>query len=156
VFADLVGERGYTSMLDRNFVEWFKAVNYAKRFSILLDYTEPARAIRRIGGLIDSCVELVLDKPTDLVVDTGWYRDIALGPWLVRNGRYFDWWEEVFAEVASLFVGPSEGAVLQAHKLMDKFALLWEKEVACVYAVELLFAFSGVSTGWYEVGWPSG
>ncbi len=46
VFANLVGERGYTSVLDRNFVEWFKAVNYVKRFSILLDYTEPAQAIQ--------------------------------------------------------------------------------------------------------------
>ncbi len=39
---------------------------------------------------------------------------------------------------------------------MDKFVLLWEKEVTSMHTVELLFAFSGVSTGWYEVGWLSG
>jgi hypothetical protein len=65
----------------------------------------------------------VLNDTTDFVVDARWNRDVSLRPWLVQNGQDFYRWKEVFAEVSSLKVIPSECLIFQAHKLVHELLL---------------------------------
>jgi hypothetical protein len=51
---------------------------------------------------MNACVDLALDDTTDFIVNAGRYQYVSLCPWLVRNGQYFYWQKEVFAEVPSL------------------------------------------------------
>ena len=65
MFADLVGKRGDASVFDCNPVEGLETVDDTERFAVLLDDAKPAGAIRRVGGLVYSRVELA---PDDAVI----------------------------------------------------------------------------------------
>jgi hypothetical protein len=125
MFADLICEGGYPCVLDCDFVERFEAVDDAERFAVFLDYAKPSRSIGGVGGLVYSGIQLAPNDFAYFVIYSGRDRDITLRPRLVRDCRDLYGWEEVFAKVSALLVGPGETFVLKAHKMVHERALFW-------------------------------
>lgn len=77
-------------MLDCDCIEGLQGMDESKRFTVLLDDTEPTRSIRRVRWLVDSGGDLSLDHRADFVVDPGRNGDILLHPGRVRNDGEID------------------------------------------------------------------
>src|ERR1700688_2916232 len=122
MLADLVCERGYAGVLNGDFVKRLEAVYDSERAAVFLDDAEPTRAVRGVGGLVDSGFKLALDELADFFVDPGRDRDVLLRPGLVQDCRYLDGREEVFAEVAPLWVAPRESFILYTHEMVHERA----------------------------------
>ena len=105
-------------MLDGNMIKGFQTVDYAKRFAVFLQYAKPSRTIRRIGGFVDTCVDLLLDDSAYFVEESWGYRKVLFDPWCMGNDGKFDRREEIGAKTTSLVVVPRESFVLQRHEVV--------------------------------------
>ena len=63
------------------------------------------------------------------------------------NDWKLDWREILGLETTALLIAPRKGLVLEAHKLVEKFALLRPQKIAAVRFVEGLLAFLHIATG---------
>lgn len=125
----------------------------AKGFSVFLENAKPSRAIRRVGGLVDSGVDLLLDDLTDLLVETWGNRDVTLDPRLVVDDCEFDGGEEVWSESSLLLVIPSESSVVLAHQLVDESEFWGSEEFGTMLFVEFRASFGSVASCRSERGW---
>jgi hypothetical protein len=94
-------------------------VNWPQRFAVLLRHWEPSALIGRVGRLIYSGVDFLLDNIADLLVDSSENVDVLLDPRYVRKDRELDRRKELFFEPPSLRVVLGERVVVQTHEVVE-------------------------------------
>jgi hypothetical protein len=110
---------GYDSrMLNGDFVEGFEAVDWSKRFAVLLEHEEPPRTVRGIRGFVCAGFDLLPDNIAHFFLYARWYGDIPLDPGGMRDDGEIDGREEIFAEGPSFFVVPCEACLVVSNKVM--------------------------------------
>ena len=118
LLGDLFGEGSDAGMLDGDGVKGLKTMDGANGVGFFLRYAEPARAVRGVRALVYTGIHLCLNNFANLIVDTGWYRNVSLNPRGVCDDGNFNRREEVLAEVTALGVDPSEPFILERHEMV--------------------------------------
>jgi hypothetical protein len=114
--------------------------------TIFLYDAEPARTIRRVRRLENAGVEFPLNDFANVVVDAGRYGHVPHDPRLVLYRWHLYWREEIFPEVSSLFVVPSESVLVYAHEIMHKITFYRPKEVVVMRLVDVFLTLKGISS----------
>jgi len=124
LFCEVFGEGRNARMCDGDRIEWFERLYYPEGCTILFDDTEPARPIRGVRWFKYSGVHFALNNFANFIIYSWRNRHVALSPRLMRDCRDFDWWEEVFSEMAAFRIIPSEAILMNNHEMMEQRSLL--------------------------------
>jgi len=126
---------------------------YACGVAALLKETKDTGLVRGVGRFKYTSIYLVLYGFTEEVIDAWGNGDIVLSPGCVRNCRYLDGWEEVFAEMTALRIVPGKCVLMYHHEVVKKVSFGGPEESWWVSLVDDIMALVGIATGRGERWW---